>query len=135
MNHSETNKQERGFRPTIVTIGGFLGAGKTSLIVAAARLLHGRGVKAAALLNDQGSDLVDTREVAQLVRPLIRSQDLLVIETAETYRNIRRNICNFSSSFAIFKIESTPDVYGPAAGRVPIDYPRPPAAPYVVKRH
>src|SRR5271169_6289565 len=60
MNHSETNTQERGFRPTIVTIGGFLGAGKTSLIVAAARLLRGRGVKAAALLNDQGSELVDT---------------------------------------------------------------------------
>src|ERR1035441_5452204 len=60
LNHSETNTQHRGFRPTIVTIGGFLGAGKTSLIVAAARLLHGRGVKAAALLNDQGSDLVDT---------------------------------------------------------------------------
>jgi len=48
-----------GYRPTIVTIGGFLGAGKTSLIVAAARLLHGRGVKAAALLNDHGAELVD----------------------------------------------------------------------------
>ena len=48
-----------GFRPTIVTIGGFLGAGKTSLIVAAGRLLQGRGVKAAALLNDQGAELVD----------------------------------------------------------------------------
>ena len=47
-------------RPTIVPIGGFLGAGKTSLIVAAARLLHGRGVKAAAILNDQGAVLVDT---------------------------------------------------------------------------
>src|SRR5271165_5627384 len=49
--------------PTIVPIGGFLGAGKTSLIVAAARLLHGRGIKAAALLNDQGSELVDTSYV------------------------------------------------------------------------
>jgi hypothetical protein len=50
----------RGLRPTIVAIGGFLGAGKTSLIVAAARLLQGRGVKAAAILNDQGAELVDT---------------------------------------------------------------------------
>jgi hypothetical protein len=49
-----------GFRPTIVPIGGFLGAGKTSLIVAAARLLKGRGVRVAAVLNDQGAELVDT---------------------------------------------------------------------------
>lgn len=48
------------FRPTLVPIGGFLGAGKTSLIVAAARLLQQRGVKVAAILNDQGADLVDT---------------------------------------------------------------------------
>lgn len=59
MNHRETKPQDRGFRPTIVPIGGFFGAGKTSLIVAAARLLHGRGVKAAAVLNDQGAELVD----------------------------------------------------------------------------
>jgi len=60
MNHSETNTIEPDSRPTIVTIGGFLGSGKTSLIVAAARLLDARGVRAAALLNDQGSELVDT---------------------------------------------------------------------------
>lgn len=47
-------------RPIIVPVGGFLGAGKTSLIVAAARRLQARGVKAAALFNDQGDDLVDT---------------------------------------------------------------------------
>jgi hypothetical protein len=63
MNHGESKPQDRGFRPTIVAIGGFLGAGKTSLIVSAARLLQGRGVKAAALLNDQGAELVDTRFV------------------------------------------------------------------------
>ncbi len=63
MTHSDAKPKERGFRPTIVTIGGFLGAEKTSLIVAAARLLHARGVKAAALLNDQGFELVDTRFV------------------------------------------------------------------------
>ncbi len=50
----------RGHRPTIVPIGGFLGAGKTSLIVSAAHSLQARGVKAAALFNDQGDELVDT---------------------------------------------------------------------------
>jgi hypothetical protein len=50
-------------RPVIVPLGGFLGAGKTSLILAAARLLQGRGIKTAAILNDQGSELVDTQWV------------------------------------------------------------------------
>ena len=63
MNQGESKPQDRGFRPIIVTIGGFLGAGKTSLIVSASRLLQARGVKAAALLNDQGAELVDTRFV------------------------------------------------------------------------
>lgn len=50
-----------GHRPLLVPLGGFLGAGKTTLILAAARVLAARGVRAAAILNDQGSDLVDTR--------------------------------------------------------------------------
>lgn len=57
---SGKKSRKQRYRPTIVIIGGFLGAGKTSLIVAAARLLHARGVRAAAILNDQGSELVDT---------------------------------------------------------------------------
>jgi len=47
-------------RPWLVPVGGFLGAGKTTLILAAARVLAGRGVKCAAILNDQGGDLVDS---------------------------------------------------------------------------
>src|ERR1700735_2543110 len=47
-------------RPWIVIVGGFLGAGKTSLILAAARLLEGRGMRCAVILNDQGDELVDT---------------------------------------------------------------------------
>ena len=47
-------------RPVVALVGGFLGAGKTTLILKAARLLQARGVKAAAVLNDQGDDLVDT---------------------------------------------------------------------------
>jgi hypothetical protein len=47
-------------RPVIVPLGGFLGAGKTSLILAASRVLQRLGKRAAAILNDQGEDLVDT---------------------------------------------------------------------------
>jgi Ni2+-binding GTPase involved in maturation of urease and hydrogenase len=50
-------------RPWIVTVGGSLGAGKTTLILAAARVLQERGVKTAAILNDQGRELVDTAYV------------------------------------------------------------------------
>jgi len=48
-------------RPSIVVVGGFLGSGKTSLILAAARLLEQRGLRCAMILNDQGNELVDTR--------------------------------------------------------------------------
>src|SRR5690242_18622513 len=51
-------------RPWIVPVGGFLGAGKTTLIFAAARILKTRGLQAAAVLNDQGSNLVDTAYTA-----------------------------------------------------------------------
>src|ERR1700680_3120237 len=47
-------------RPIIVPLGGFLGSGKTTLILAASRVLQGRGLRAAAILNDQGHHLVDT---------------------------------------------------------------------------
>lgn len=47
-------------RPHLVIVGGFLGAGKTTLILAAARLLAGRGIRSAIILNDQGESLVDT---------------------------------------------------------------------------
>ena len=48
-------------RPTIVLVGGFLGSGKTTLILAAARLLAQRGLRSAVILNDQSDGLVDTR--------------------------------------------------------------------------
>ena len=48
-------------RPWIVIVGGFLGAGKTSLILTAAGILEKRGVRSAIVLNDQGAELVDTR--------------------------------------------------------------------------
>jgi hypothetical protein len=50
--------------PHLIVVGGFLGAGKTTLILAAARLLASRGLRSAIILNDQGESLVDT-ELAQ----------------------------------------------------------------------
>ncbi len=50
-------------KPMIAVIGGFLGAGKTTLILAAAALLQRQGVQVAVVLNDQGEDLVDTHLV------------------------------------------------------------------------
>ncbi len=47
-------------RPWIAIVGGFLGAGKTTLILAAARELERRGIRSAVILNDQGNELVDT---------------------------------------------------------------------------
>jgi len=47
--------------PVVAIVGGFLGAGKTTLILAAARVLQQRGLRVAAVLNDQGDDLVDTQ--------------------------------------------------------------------------
>jgi hypothetical protein len=48
-------------KPTVVFVGGFLGAGKTTLILAAARELKRRGMRSAAVLNDQSDALVDTQ--------------------------------------------------------------------------
>jgi len=47
-------------RPHLVIVGGFLGAGKTTLILAAARLLMERGLRSAIILNDQSESLIDT---------------------------------------------------------------------------
>jgi Ni2+-binding GTPase involved in maturation of urease and hydrogenase len=48
-------------KPWVVLVGGFLGAGKTTLILAAARELKKRGMRCAAILNDQSDALVDTQ--------------------------------------------------------------------------
>ena len=52
--------------PSIVIVGGFLAAGKTTLILAAAQELSKRGLRVAALFNDQGHDLVDSRYAASI---------------------------------------------------------------------
>jgi CobW/HypB/UreG, nucleotide-binding domain len=50
----------RAPKPWIVFVGGFLGAGKTTLILAAAKELHSRGLRCAIVANDQGHALVDS---------------------------------------------------------------------------
>lgn len=48
-------------RPWVVIVGGFLGSGKTSLILKAAQMLELRGMRCAVILNDQGDELVDAQ--------------------------------------------------------------------------
>jgi Ni2+-binding GTPase involved in maturation of urease and hydrogenase len=48
-------------RPVLIFVGGFLGAGKTTLILRAARALAERGKRVAVITNDQDRSLVDTR--------------------------------------------------------------------------
>lgn len=59
----------RGPKPWVVIVGGFLGAGKTTLIVAAAEELDRRGIRSAIILNDQGDALVDTTLATLKGRP------------------------------------------------------------------
>ncbi|MFG1878356.1 GTP-binding protein [Sphaerisporangium sp. NPDC049003] len=44
-----------------LTLSGFLGAGKTTTLVAAAKLLQSRGSRVAVITNDQGTELIDTQ--------------------------------------------------------------------------
>lgn len=48
-------------RPIIVPVGGFLGAGKTRLILRAAQMLTGNGIGVGVVTNDQGEEIVDTQ--------------------------------------------------------------------------
>lgn len=48
-------------RATFVPVSGFLGAGKTTTLLAAAKELRSRGHHPAIVTNDQGRDLVDTQ--------------------------------------------------------------------------
>jgi len=48
-------------KPHLILIGGFLGAGKTTAMIALAHWLADQGIRAGFITNDQGSDLVDTR--------------------------------------------------------------------------
>jgi G3E family GTPase len=52
----------------LIPFGGFLGAGKTTTMLAAARWLESAGERVAVITNDQGTDLVDT-QLARLAGP------------------------------------------------------------------
>ncbi len=52
--------------PTLAITGGFLGAGKTTLILKAAELLRAQDKRAAVILNDQDAGLVDTEHARAL---------------------------------------------------------------------
>ncbi|MGL4176215.1 MAG: GTP-binding protein [Dermatophilaceae bacterium] len=53
--------------PRIIPLSGFLGAGKTTTMVATAGLLTDRGARVAVITNDQGVDLVDTMTARRAV--------------------------------------------------------------------
>jgi G3E family GTPase len=53
--------------PRLVVLTGFLGAGKTTTMLAAARMLTNRGQRVAVITNDQGTDLVDTAQAGATV--------------------------------------------------------------------
>ena len=54
------NHQPLTSKVLIACVGGFLGSGKTTVVVAAARELVTRGLRVGIITNDQGSNLVDT---------------------------------------------------------------------------
>jgi len=56
-------------RVRIACIGGFLGAGKTTALQAAAEELSKRGLKAGVITNDQGTEIVDTKVMQNLNIP------------------------------------------------------------------
>lgn len=57
---------ERGdtVQPALILFGGFLGSGKTTLMVELGRRLSADGATVAVITNDQGEDLVDTKFAA-----------------------------------------------------------------------
>ncbi len=55
----------------LVMLGGFLGAGKTTILLQAARRLTARGYKVGYVTNDQGSQLVDTALAAEAAVPVV----------------------------------------------------------------
>ncbi len=58
-------------RTHLAVIGGFLGAGKTTTILALAKMLLAEGKKLGIVTNDQGSDLVDTQYLADQGLPVL----------------------------------------------------------------
>jgi G3E family GTPase len=58
-------------KPRLVLVGGFLGAGKTTLLLRTAELLAARGLRVGLVMNDQGTDLVDTALAQAQAAPVV----------------------------------------------------------------
>lgn len=62
--HQNTTQQEHTKAPVkLLLLGGFLGSGKTTLMLKLARILEAKSLKVALVTNDQGTELVDTKVV------------------------------------------------------------------------
>ena len=61
---TDSSKTEKTPSTRVLVIGGFLGAGKTTTILAAARKILADGGRLGIVTNDQGVDLVDTNFLA-----------------------------------------------------------------------
>lgn len=59
-----------GGSPVFITLGGFLGAGKTTLMTAAADLLREQSLDVVLVTNDQGDQLVDTATALRTGAPV-----------------------------------------------------------------
>ncbi len=60
-----TSDKPNAVCPTLIFVGGFLGAGKTTLILKAASILRDRGARVGVIMNDQDEDLIDTTHAIQ----------------------------------------------------------------------
>lgn len=62
-------------RSLLVVVGGFLGAGKTTTILHAAKYLRAAGHRVAIIINDQASELVDTAVSRQVSDAVVEIPD------------------------------------------------------------
>lgn len=55
----------------LILLGGFLGAGKTTVLLRAARMLTDKGYRVGYVTNDQGAELVDTALASEAQVPVV----------------------------------------------------------------
>ena len=87
-------------RTKLLLVGGFLGAGKTSLLWEAAKRLMKQGKKVALITNDQASELVDSA--------LLQKEGLDVAEVSGSC--FCCNFTGFADAIKQLRLKSAPDV-------------------------
>ena len=97
----------------LILVGGFLGAGKTTLIWNVALQPMAQGKRVGLITNDQAPQLVDSR--------LLKSADLNVQEEEieqQHYEDIHRYVYSLSKAelreklyYALLELEDTRDIY------------------------